>query len=237
MKINEKVLSIPPYISTSWKEVRSLKVEQSELLVILLDQSVVRIPNLNEETLLSIFEAHQKYLELQVPSKQERKAPSSSPLAFSMLDPSLQLSQSSMETLGTALQHNPELADAPDLPQEILNKIQMVVKVLAPEAQLAELHQAEPHCNCPHCQIAKAIQKGLTLEGEIKNESEIHDEEVVPDEELVFEQWEIRQTGEKLYVVINKLDTDERYSVYLGHPVGCTCGKEGCEHILAVLRS
>ena len=48
---------------------------------------------------------------------------------------------------------------------------------------------------------------------------------------------EITQTGDKLFTVVNKLDPQENYHVYLGHPVGCTCGKQGCEHILVVLKS
>ena len=44
------------------------------------------------------------------------------------------------------------------------------------------------------------------------------------------------QTDEKMFTVTNRLDKNEKFNVYLGKPIGCTCGKEGCEHILAVLR-
>ena len=67
------------------------------------------------------------------------------------------------------------------------------------------------------------------------NEREV--EEDVRDDELQFEQWSISSAGDKLYNVVNRLDEQEKYRVYLGHPVGCTCGREGCEHILAVLKS
>ena len=43
--------------------------------------------------------------------------------------------------------------------------------------------------------------------------------------------------NDKLFTVINKLDQQEKYNVFLGEPVGCTCGKQGCEHMLAVLKS
>ena len=62
-------------------------------------------------------------------------------------------------------------------------------------------------------------------------------EEEVTDRDLSFQQWAIEQTGDKLFCVTNKLDRLEKYNVFLGDPVGCTCGIQGCEHILAVLKS
>ncbi len=83
----------------------------------------------------------------------------------------------------------------------------------------------EPHCNCPHCQIARAMH------GIEKQELE----EPVSDEDLKFRDWEIKQTGEKLYSVTNPIDPSEQYTVFLGEPVGCTCGHSHCEHIKSVL--
>ena len=62
-------------------------------------------------------------------------------------------------------------------------------------------------------------------------------EEIVSDEELRFKTWEISQTNDKLYLVSNPIDANEHYSVYLGEPVGCTCGEKHCDHIRAVLSS
>jgi hypothetical protein len=78
-----------------------------------------------------------------------------------------------------------------------------------------------------HCQIAKA------LHGELPEEQE----EEVTDEDLKFRLWDIDQTGDKLYVVTNPLDSKEYYNVFLGDPIGCTCGEKNCEHIRAVLNS
>ena len=58
--------------------------------------------------------------------------------------------------------------------------------------------------------------------------------EITP-EELQFKDWEIAQKDGKLYHVINPLDKNEYYDVFLGDPIGCTCGNKNCEHIRAVL--
>jgi hypothetical protein len=62
-------------------------------------------------------------------------------------------------------------------------------------------------------------------------------EELVSDDELKFRTWDISQSNEKLYIVSNPLDDHEHYSVYLGEPIGCTCGQKLCEHVRAVLNN
>jgi hypothetical protein len=61
-------------------------------------------------------------------------------------------------------------------------------------------------------------------------------EEVLP-EDLKFKDWEIVQKGDQIYEVISPLDKNEHYQVFLGTPLGCTCGAKNCEHIRAVLNS
>lgn len=129
--------------------------------------------------------------------------------------------------MGAALQHDPTQAKSPDLPQEILSKISTITKMLDMDAS-AELPKPEKDCNCFHCQIARAISSGSNSNDEEK-------EEEVSDEELKFREWDIVSSGDKLYTVTNPLDNAEQYSVYLGDPVGCTCGNPKCEHIKAVL--
>jgi hypothetical protein len=36
---------------------------------------------------------------------------------------------------------------------------------------------------------------------------------------------------------MNPLDHKEHYNVFLGDPIGCSCGNNNCEHIQAVLKS
>jgi len=135
-----------------------------------------------------------------------------------------------IEGLTSTLQHNPEQADTPPLPPEILEKSNLS-KASSGRSDLAP--KAEPHCNCPYCQITRAIT-GALLEAEA---SIPQIEEEVSAADLTFRNWDIKQESNKLYCVTNPLDTKEHYSVFLGEPVGCTCGSKNCEHIQAVLRS
>jgi len=230
MKINNQVLSIPPYISTSWKNINSILVDQSGNLVILLHTNAkISIPNLEKPIINVVFDAHAKYLEKEENDKHQKINPS-----FSMGLPLKIMgegSNSSLESLGSAMQHNPANANAPDLPPDILNKIASISKIMGidnPEMT----PKAEPHCNCVHCQIAKAIR------GEAKEDDLLNDaSEEVTEADLKFKTWEIKQTAEKLYIVMNPLDNNEKYTVFLGNPLGCTCGAKNCEHIRAVLNT
>lgn len=228
MKINHQVLSIPPYISTSWKNINSILVDQNGNLVILLHTNAkISIPNLDKPIINVIFDAHAKYLEKEENDKRQKNQ------TFSMGIP-LKISgegvDSAIESLGLAMQHNPANANAPDLPPEILSKIASISKIMGmdnPEVT----PKAEPHCNCIHCQIAKAI-RGESFD----DESEEVIEEVT-EEDLKFKTWEIAQTAEHLYVVTNPINKNEKYTVFLGKPLGCTCGAKNCEHIRAVLNT
>jgi hypothetical protein len=229
MKINQKILSLPPYISTSWKNIASLFLEDkggtSMLVIELYNGSRVEIPGLQQSIIETIFEAHTKYLE------EEASKPIDLPIRREELAGGLPFrigSGGGIEALGSAMQHNPEQKEAPDLPPEILTRITGVAKVLGLDDPHA-LPKPEPHCNCMHCQIARALQA-----------QHGHDEnldEDVKSEELKFRVWDIKQTNEKLYSVSNPLDEKECYNVYLGTPLGCTCGQKNCEHIRAVLNS
>jgi hypothetical protein len=251
MKFNDKYLSIPPYISTNWKNVKALQMSGKSLLITLSDDSNVSVPDLDLEEIEQIFQAHADYLETveylekgrtNAPSDVFKQFPSFGALPGQQMEFPFKVGLgSTVEGLGATLQHNPEHANAPDMPPEILSKVASIAKIVAPEHGDMEIPKPEPHCNCPHCQIARAINEGLgnpvkPFAGREKTGSDEIEEEV-SDADLSFQQWNIDQAGDKLYVVSNKLDSDEKYHVYLGEPVGCTSGKEGCEHIVAVLHS
>jgi len=240
MKINNKMLSIPPHISTSWSNITSIQLNNYELEIILGTGQTVLIKELPGEIIEAIFEAHAEYLDNKDISLHTSES-------FAKIvngsngetDLPIRMGFNALDNFGTALQHNPAHAQAPDLPFEILQKIGTIAKIITPEA---DIPKPEAHCNCMHCQIARAIHESINgpLLEEIDNVAEIESEvceEVVTDADLNFCQWEIKQTGEKLFNVINRLDTQEKYSVFLGQPIGCTCGQAGCEHILAVLKS
>lgn len=232
MKINDKILSIPPFLSTSWQNIAALKMEGSDLIIVLFQGGEVKVSGLANEIVEAIFTFHQKALE----TKTFLRPPATSIAEgfINQADQALRFGVIGMEAIGNAMQHSFEMRDAPALPPEILSKVEAVARVIAPDMK-TELPKAEPHCNCPHCQIARAMQRGL---GVMKEEVPPQNDTVpVPTEELQFEEWKIEQAGDQLFTVSNKLDANEKYNVFLGNPVGCTCGKTGCDHILAVLRS
>lgn len=239
--INDKLISIPPYISTSWGNVAALHMRDSDLVITLKEGPEVAIPLLPPSTITDIFRAHAQYLQFETQLSQMGRELRTNPMVTKSLaaltDPSMANEQifrigfGSMEEMGQAMQHNVEQKNMPNLPKEILEKIASVIKVIAPQDEDA-LPKAEPHCNCIHCQIARTLSEDESPQPEAKVE-----EAQVLDEELSFSQYEISPAGENLYFVKDKLSPYERYTVHLGDPVGCTCGKSGCEHIVAVLKS
>jgi hypothetical protein len=233
MNINEKFFSFPPFLSIAWAHVAALSINrQGNIVVHMNSGESISLPELPEEGVNVIFKAHASFLENQVlnePVFRHKKLPQNIKERVEGDFP-LRFSFGTMDGLGSAMQHNPAQKNAPNLPEEMITKIAEVSRILAPNDP-DQIPKPEPHCNCYHCQIARALNHAPDQEAE-----RLLDEEVTV-EELQFEQWEITQTGDKLFNVINKLDELENYSVHLGHPVGCTCGKQNCEHILAVLKS
>jgi hypothetical protein len=215
MKITSSILCIPPYISTTWDHINSLHIKTEgayPTLVILLNSgNQVEIPNLPKETLNEIFESHAKFA--------EEKAAFEKPMHFNLpFSP-----DGGLGTLGTSLQHNPEQANLPPIPPDILNKVLLIARAFGLNEN-AFVHP-EPDCHCVACQIHRAL-KGEQEEGE-----------TVSLEDLKFRDWEIQDKGDKLYAVTNPLDSSESYTVFLGDPIGCNCGCKNCEHIRAVLSS
>ena len=238
MKITPHILSIPPYISTSWKHVASLQLESSDgelsdLVITLTNEKTVVIPQLELKTVEHIFKTHALHLE-QEPTKAVEKA--FPPLALPPASISFGIPIKGRETdpfnsLGI-MQHNPDQASFPPLPEEMLSKIQSVGKMVGLDKQLDHIPKAEPHCNCPYCQVARAIHGQPT-----SSEKPSEQEEVISDADLSFKEWDLKEIDKHLYEVSNPLDQNERFQVFLGTPIGCTCGCKNCEHIKAVLSS
>lgn len=218
MKISAQILSIPPYVSTSWKNIASLHLEyisSQDVLVITLHSGVrIEIPALPVVLIEEIFSAHRHHLEQE--EVKARPGKSSSLEVFSMLNPLL---------------HDPSLSDTPALPEELLSKIADMAKNMG----LSD-HEAIPHpereCRCMRCQIARALQSALNTHTE---EAPLEEEEVT-DADLSFASWKVSKEHDKLYIVSHP-EEDEHYHVHLGEQIGCTCGQTGCEHIRAVLKT
>jgi hypothetical protein len=226
MKINERILSIPPYISTSWDNVASIRINEENALEITLHVGTkVDVFNLSTDLLETIFHYHVKSMELADENLTQ------DPFTLNMGKGGIVLS--GMENFTGMMQHDPSQSDGPSLPFGILSKIAEMGKAIGVDAETFNIPEGEPNCNCPYCQIAKAIHGIKSIDSNLGSA----DFEEVTKEELTFREWDIVQKNDKLYDVLNPLDKTEKYSVYLGDPIGCTCGKNNCEHILAVLKS
>lgn len=235
--INAKILSLPPYISTSWEHVCSLHVEALEsiqfLVITLHNGTLLKVPNLDNDILTKIFQTHTQYLELAT-KKESIAEPTSQTNPFNfenVMGVGFPMKiGGTLEGVASAMQHNPSQANSPSLPKEVLEKISAISKIVGTDQDLQGAIKAVPHCNCNFCQIARAMSGDLfTLDSQ--------DEDDVSDDDLKFKTWDIAQSGEKCYTVTNPLDKKEKYSVYLGEPLGCTCGHNNCEHIKAVLNT
>ena len=236
MKINNKILSVPPYISTGWNNITSLRIKDSVLLIQLRKGDIIEIPGLDDLTIQQIFLMHASALEEGEKITNLQTFPN--PMETRVDVPfRLGVGLGSMQDIGSSIfQHDPSQVNAPTIPDEILEKIISITRIVTPDG-LQVLSKAEEGCNCVHCQIAQVLVKlDESTSFVLKNSPPIHSE-VVSQKELAFQQWDIKQTGDSLFSVTNKLDPYEHYSVFLGEPIGCTCGKTGCDHIVAVLKS
>ena len=239
-KINDKSLSISPYISTAWSNINTLHMKHVEgkslLLVILQNGTVIEVPNLEKSAIKEIFEAHEKHIDMEtespLDSKKEIESAKNPDLSFSFGFPFKFNGGDGIENIASFLHHNGDLKNSPNLPPEILAKITAITKTLGMNFDELNMPKPEPHCNCPYCQVSSVITNPQQ-----KANKEEEEQEVVTDSDLTFREWDIKQEGEKLYRVTNILDKTEHYQVYLGSPLGCTCGKKNCEHIRIVLSS
>ena len=242
VSITKNSLSIPQFISTSWHNISSLQMKNNKFIVVLMDGDKVEIPDLPEEICTQAFAMHLTYLEQESSLDEAGLFESDKEgLQSLMFAPGglsgvplipLKMGFSNLDGAGNAMQHDPAQANLPDIPTEILKKIAAIAQIINPES-LGQLSDSEPHCNCYHCQLIRVIDNEEEIESSQKTEIATP----ISDEELKFQNWTILRTGDKLYQVISKLHPEEKFTVHLGSPIGCTCGKENCEHLIAVLKS
>ena len=235
MKITAKIFSIPPYISTRWEFVLSLRVADGALAVTLKDGTVCTIPDLPKETLDQIFAFHAEAEEVQ-----DKERENLQPLLESMktgfkdlMQMLSKLGANALGSIGKALEHDPQNANLPELPEDMVKKVRLLLNVV-PKEDILAMPEGVPGCNCMYCQINGILRRALNSEGEPELLSE---PEAVEEKDLQFSEWIVEAVGDKLYKVTNKLNHSEEYRVFLGDPIGCTCGKPHCEHVLVVLRS
>ena len=137
MKINEKVLSLPPHISTNWANISSLHLKGSVLVVTLIDGESVHVPELQPQVLETIFEKHAEFLENNLDTETATSSPYGM-FPFSQIqgsdaqgDSPFKFGLGALDNWGAAIQHNPDQSDAADLPPEVLEKIRSIAKIIA----------------------------------------------------------------------------------------------------------
>ncbi|MBA3956922.1 MAG: hypothetical protein H0X51_00805 [Parachlamydiaceae bacterium] len=249
MKINNKVFSIPPYISTLWVHITALHMKENILIVNLNNGKVIEIPELPANLVETIFNMHAMVLEQPKPQSQVNPSSLSQAAAINPLlnrqhaETPFRFALGPMEmgadmgAIGASvLEHNAAQGDIPEIPEEILSKIVAITKLMAPQ-EMQDFPKAEAHCNCVHCQVSRAFNQETPERPSLPIAEIAEEEEKVSELDLHFQDWEITETGKQMFSVMNKLDNNEKYLVCLGDTIGCTCGQSNCEHIVAVLKS
>lgn len=127
------------------------------------------------------------------------------------------------------LDHRPELTESPDLPTALLQRMSVMGQFLHPDI-LEQMPRAVAGCRCPFCQLHRVLHREPP-------DTALPPVEEVSEQDLLFRSWIVQDCGDHLFEVTNSTDPAECYRVFVGEPVGCTCGRHGCEHVKAVLLS
>lgn len=239
MKITSKIFSVPPYISTRWEYVASIRAADDLLIVTLKDGTVCSIPHLQKEAIDQIFSYHAESAEASNHQREDlaqllEGMRSGFKELVSMLS---KLGANALSSIGKALEHDPNNANLPQLPPDMVKKVQMLLNII-PQEDILAMPEGEPGCHCMYCQINRILREAI-LKQQMSAPDILAEEEAekVEEKDLEFSEWIVEPIKDKLYKVTNKLDPQEEYRVFLGDPIGCTCGKPHCEHVLAVLKS
>lgn len=265
MKITSKILSIPPYLSTSWYDVDSLfQSEDGALVVALTNGTHVRLEQLSSEVIHTIFNAHACFLEEEAAREEEEdeeedKGLKRAEVEFSVQTPFTmgQMDEGNGDAMKIFMEHDASRSLGPLLPDAVLKRVTALAKMFLPP-DMIPLDASHENCRCPFCQIVRALS-GLPQpsleEGEEKKKSlelreparekksrEEHKEPLAGKESEHGKQkgdllWTIQQIGDQLYKVTEKAHPERVFQVSLATPVTCSCGEPNCVHIIAVLKS
>jgi hypothetical protein len=249
MKINQRVLHIPPHISCKWSEIASLGVEnidgQDLLFVHLLSGTRAQVPNLTQDQIDLIFKMHVQHLEESADEEERFKNVKEIPFFSNLFQPppmdanvatsfgapiSFHLDANDPGSLFQG--HNPQFSNSPPLPKEILDKITLIAKAIGGD-MVKEVEPVEL-CNCFFCQIARA------LKNERVEEKKPHIPKNLPKDLLrggIDPEWMVEEVGPHMFKVTSRDEPGVLYQVYLGEPLGCSCGSNRCQHIIAALKT
>ena len=148
------------------------------------------------------------------------------------------LSTATIEAMAHPLKHVPSQSNTPNIPEELLYKLTDTLKILMAEGKSINIAPATKSCNCLHCQVSRQLTKDTqsSLWDDNITQQDLGDD-VDQEINLSFATWLVKKEKDCVYSVTNSENSNEKYSVYLGTPIGCTCGQSSCVHIQAVLRS
>lgn len=131
------------------------------------------------------------------------------------------------------VRHDPSAAKSNSLPKEMLRKIRAFAKNILAQGELSAEPQAVSGCNCPHCQIARAIEQGVGSEELRLQEGEV----LVEEDELKFSKWSVLDLGNERFNVTDPSDKTQSFIVEIKPTLQCSCGKNDCEHIVTILEN
>ncbi|MCB1118544.1 MAG: hypothetical protein KDK65_01145 [Chlamydiia bacterium] len=229
MKQFEKFFNLPPHLVTQWDDIKALYIKDNTLHVALHEGETILIPHLNQEMVEQIFIAYGKHMNEEAEQSHSLLEAIKLPFpgGFFGAEIGIDLPFKVSEGFQSIVHHDPKGTKAPDLPKELLDKLSRMAQMMLAHNPQA-FSKAEADCNCFHCQIARELVQ-QTLDAEDVHEEDLH----------FAPEWDVTPIDhdEKRYRVASRLNPDQSYQVHLGNPIGCTCGKNNCEHIIAALKS
>ncbi len=133
MKVNEKIISIPPFISTHWNNVATIHMKGTILLVTLIDGDTISIPSLTPSAVETIFHFHALHLE-QVASianaTDNRKTPERG-FIEQILEIPFRVGIGAIDGFSSSImQHTSQQSEMPNLPKEFLDKVSEIVRTV-----------------------------------------------------------------------------------------------------------
>ena len=170
MKITSKILSIPPYLSTSWYDVDSLfQSDDGVLVVAMANGTQVRLENLSSEVVHTIFDAHERFLEEEAEREEDEDEDEDEEglilgkgtrgeIEFSVHAPLMsdQFDERGGDAMKIFMEHDPSRSLGPLLPEALLKRITSLAKMFLPQ-DMIPLDASHENCRCPFCQIVRAL--------------------------------------------------------------------------------
>lgn len=236
MKINSNVISIPPYITTSWENVNVINVEidkdKKKILIISLESGdQIKIPELSDEDIHNVTSSFESFIEKT--SNEQNFVDHNSMISgltevFQQFINDGKTSQATMSqspgigVVKVPLGHSALHSNMPIFDPESLRNIIKTIKAIGEGRNLFEKGEYQECCNCIYCQACKFLQEEKT-ENELKEEN------------LEFaSSWNVEEVNSNEYLVSNK-ENNSTFNVKLEPSVACSCGSNKCEHIRIVL--